>query len=150
MRIPIDFLLPPFQSGDGISNLTALSGYTQKSLTTDATFNTLTCTLTAGSERGDVTVTVTGATGSEYTCTPLILVPQAITGTLSLEVIYNNQTYKAELTAPEGGSLQAGNSYTYNVTVSNTGLEVSGAEISDWISQPPINGNATLRTIPKQ
>ena len=133
-----------FQPGDGISNLTALSGYTLKSLTTDATFNTLTCELNAGSETGNVTANITDAAGTSYTCTPLILVPQTITGAIGLEVTYNNQTYEAYLTAPTNG-LQPGSSYTYTVTVSNTGLTVGDAEISDWTLQTPINGNATLQ-----
>lgn len=133
-----------FETGDGISNLEALSGYTLKSLITDASFNTLICELNAGSTTDDVTVSLGEVTGTSYTCTPLILVPQAITGAIGLEVTYNNQTYEAYLTAPTNG-LQPGSSYTYNVTISNTGLTVGDAEISDWTSQTPINGNATLQ-----
>lgn len=133
-----------FETGDGISNLEALRGYTLKSLITDASFNTLICELNAGSTTDDVTVSLGEVTGTSYTCTPLILVPQAITGAIGLEVTYNNQTYEAELTAPTNG-LQPGSSYTYNVTISNTGLTVGDAEISGWTSQTPINGNATLQ-----
>ena len=116
-----------FKTGDGITDLTALEGYTLKSLITVATFNTLDCTLTPGTTTDDITVTgIEDASGAEYTCTPLILVPQTITGTITLEVSYNGQTYKANLTAPTDG-LQAGYSYTYTVTVSNTKLEVSNA-----------------------
>ena len=135
-----------FKKGDGISDLAALEGYTLKSLTTDATFNTLNCTLTPRTTTGDITVTDISASGTEYTCTPLILVPQTVTGTIALEVAYNSQTYKAELNAPTAG-LQAGYSYTYTVTVSNTKLEVSNAAISDWRTDRDFNGNgnATLR-----
>ena len=134
-----------FKAGDGISDLAALEGYTLKSLTTDATFNTLNCTLTPRTTTGDITVTDISASGTEYTCTPLILVPQTVTGTIALEVAYNSQTYKAELNAPTAG-LQAGYSYTYTVTVSNTKLEVSNAAISDWSTDWYFNGNgnATL------
>lgn len=123
-----------------------MEGYTLKSLTTDATFNTLNCTLTPRTTTGDITVTDISASGTEYTCTPLILVPQTVTGTIALEVAYNSQTYKAELNAPTAG-LQAGYSYTYTVTVSNTKLEVSNAAISDWRTDRDFNGNgnATLR-----
>lgn len=135
-----------FKKGDGISDLAALKGYTLKSLTTDATFNTLDCTLTPGTTTDDIAVTgIEDASGAEYTCTPLILVPQTVTGTIDLEVKYNDQTYKATLNAPTAG-LQAGYSYTYTVTVSNTKLEVSNAAISDWNTDQTFNGNgnATL------
>ena len=135
-----------FKKGDGISDLAALEGYTLKSLTTDATFNTLNCTLTPGTTTDDIAVTgIEDASGTEYTCTPLILVPQTVTGTIDLEVKYNGQTYKATLNAPTAG-LQAGYSYTYTVTVSNTKLEVSNAAISDWSTDQTFNGNgnATL------
>ena len=46
-----------FKAGNGISNLTALEGYTLKRLTTDATFNTLNCTLTPGTTTGDIATT---------------------------------------------------------------------------------------------
>ena len=133
--------------GGGISDLAALKGYTLRRLTTDATFSTLNCTLTPGTTIGDIAVTgIEDASGAEYTCTPLILVPQTVTGTIALEVAYNGQTYKAELNAPTAG-LQAGYSYTYTVTVSNTKLEVSNAAISDWRTDRDFNGNgnATLR-----
>ena len=135
-----------FKKGDGISDLAALKGYTLKSLTTDATFNTMDCTLTPRTTTGDITVTDISASSTEYTCTPLILVPQTVTGTIDLEVKYNGQTYKATLNAPTAG-LQAGYSYTYTVTVSNTKLEVSNAAISDWRTDRDFNGNgnATLR-----
>ncbi len=134
-----------FKKGDGISDLAALKGYTLKSLTTDATFSTLDCTLTPGTTTGDIAISGINASGTEYTCTPLILVPQTVTGTIDLEVKYNDQTYKAALNAPTAG-LQAGYSYTYTVTVSNTKLEVSNAAISDWNTDQTFNGNgnATL------
>ena len=130
-----------FKKGNGISDLAALKGYTLKSLTTDATFNTLNCTLTSGTTTDDIAVTDISASGTEYTCTPLILVPQTVTGTIDLEVKYNDQTYKAKLNAPAAG-LQAGYSYTYTVTVSNTKLEVSNAAISDW--RTDIKDNETI------
>ena len=134
-----------FKKGDGISDLAALKGYTLKKLLTDATFSTLDCTLTPGTTTGDITISGINASGAEYTCTSLILVPQTVIGTIALEVTYNGQTYKAELNAPAAG-LQAGYSYTYTVTVSNTKLEVSNAAISDWNTDPTFNGdgNATL------
>ena len=46
-----------FKTGDGITDLIPLEGYTLKSLTTDATFNTMDCTLTPRTTTGDITVT---------------------------------------------------------------------------------------------
>ena len=134
-----------FKTGDGITDLTALTDYTLKSLTTDATFNTMDCTLTPRTTTGDITVTDISASGTEYTCTPLILVPQTVTGTIDLEVKYNDQTYKATLNAPEDGLFEAGHSYTYPVTISNTGLEIGNAEINDW--QPGYNFDDSEATL---
>ena len=83
-----------------------------------------------------------GASGAEHACAPLILVPQAV-GTLDLDVAYNGQTYTVSLDAPDGG-LQAGYSYTYTVTVSNTGLDANTAEIGSWLPGESGQGEATL------
>lgn len=140
-----------FKAGtdDGITDLGPLSGYTLKSVITGATFSELTCTLTPGpgSETGDIAVTgITDATGTEYNATPLIVVPQNPNGNVSLEVTYNDQTYKASLTPPEGG-LQAGYSYTYTVTVKNSVMKVSNATISGWKTDlgHQSDGDATLQ-----
>ena len=140
-----------FQAGNGISDLSALTGYTVKDVTTDATFNTQTCDLTAGSTTGDIAMTVTGEADKQVDCTPIIMVPQtvsgtSVSGTLNIEVTYNGQTYKAALNPPTGG-LQAGYSYTYTVTISNTGLEVGNATINDWLTDDSFNdsGDATLQ-----
>ena len=103
------------------------------------------CTLTPRTTTGDITVTDISASGTEYTCTPLILVPQTVTGTIDLEVKYNDQTYKATLNAPEDGLFEAGHSYTYPVTISNTGLEIGNAEINDW--QPGYNFDDSEATL---
>ena len=133
-----------FKKGDGINDLAALEGYTLKSLTTDATFNTLNCTLTPGTTTDDIAISGINASGAEYKCTPLILVPQTVTGMIALEVNYNGQTYEANLTAPTDG-FKAGYSYTYPVTVSNTGLEVGNATINDW--QPGYNFDDSEATL---
>lgn len=138
-----------FKTGDGISNLGALSGYTVKGITTDAKFNTQTCELAPGSNTGDIVVAnLTDATGTEYKATPLILLPQTIgSNTFTLEVIYGGQTYKATLAVPAEGWL-AGYSYTYNVTIKNTGLEVTDAAISGWnipLLDEKTDGDATLQ-----
>lgn len=134
-----------FTTGSGISSLTALTGYTLKSLTTNATFSTTECKLTAGTTTGNVTVgvEVKDATVTQYSCPPIILVPQEITGNIDIEVSYNEQTYNASLTPPTDG-LQPGYSYTYTVTINNTGLTVSTASIGNWTAATGGSGNATL------
>ncbi len=136
-----------FTAGDGIDDLTALSQYTLKSLTTGATFDAQSCTLTAGSDIADIAQDVTGATGTEYTCTPIILVPQDIAdGTIVLEVTYNSQTYTADLTLPsDATALADGTHYTFNVTINNTGLKVDGAEIANWATTDTQSSDATMR-----
>ena len=99
----------------------------------------------ATSTKEAITMGITGASGTEHICTPLFLLPQDDLGnTLSLEVTYNRLIYRASLTPPTGG-LKAGYSYTYTVTIRNTALEVSNAEISDWITTVGSSGNATLQ-----
>lgn len=135
-----------FKAGNDIGDLSALTGYTVKNVTTDATFNTQTCDLMTGSTTGDIAMTVTGEADNQVDCTPIIMVPQTVSGTLNLEVTYNGQTYKAALNPPTGG-LQAGYSYTYTVTVSNTGLEVGNATIGNWDQHADFDGSgeATLQ-----
>ena len=132
-----------FQTGNGISDLSALTGYTVKDVTTDATFNTQSCNLTTGSTTGDIAMTVTGEADSQVDCTPIIMVPQTVSGTLNLEVTYNGQTYKAALNPPTGG-LQTGYSYTYTVTISNTGLEVGNATIGNWDQHADFDGSGEV------
>lgn len=135
-----------FKAGNDISNLSALTGYTVKNVTTDATFNTQSCDLTTGSTTGDIVMTVTGEADNQVDCTPIIMVPQTVSGTLNLEVTYDGQTYKAALNPPTGG-LQTGYSYTYTVTISNTGLEVGNATIGNWDQHADFDGSgeATLQ-----
>lgn len=136
-----------FKVGDGITDLSYLTGYTVKDVITDATFNTLTCDLNGGTTTGNIQITgITGVTDMEYTAVPIILVPQTFTNTsnkFNLEVTYNGQTYKAGLNVPTGG-LQPGYSYTYTVTIKNTELEVSTAEINTWTPSTGGSGDAVM------
>lgn len=104
-------------------------------------------TLDADAKAEEIAMTVTGSAATELSAAPLILLPQAISGSkLELEVTYNDQTYKAELNAPTAG-LQAGYSYTYTVTIKNTELEVTNASINAWHSDQDTHsqGDATLQ-----
>lgn len=139
-----------FKAGtdSGVTDLSSLTQYKiATSLYVDGMFN-LTTGIAAPmipSNKDVITMDIT-ATGTEYTCRPLILLPQTIDGTIDLEVSYNNQTYRASLTPPTGG-LKAGYSYTYTVTIKNTELVVSDAEIDDWKIDPVFHGGSGTATL---
>lgn len=128
----------------GISDLSKLTAYKiATSLTLDATFNVQAGTLTAGSTTSNISGNASSASGTEYSFDPIIIVPQSVTsGKIALELTYNSQTYKTELTV-EDSKFQAGNSYDYTVTINNTGLEVTSATITNWESKTD-SGTATL------
>lgn len=136
-----------FKAGtnNGVSDLTKLSGYTIAELCMDGKFyldsghvlNTTTA-------RESLSMKIEDASGTEYTCTPLILLPQLITnGIVDMEVIYNDENYKASLTIP-GAALQPGVSYTFTITINNTGLTVGTAQITGWTDGGNASGTATL------
>ena len=137
-------------TNDGVSDLSALSGYKIATpLVMDGSFDAATgkVTLDADAKEEEIAMTVTGSAAIELSADPLILLPQTISGSkLELEVAYNGETYKAELNAPTAG-LQAGYSYTYNVTIKNTELEVTNASINAWHSDQYTHsqGDATLQ-----
>lgn len=134
---------------DGVSDLYALSGYKIATpLVMDGSFDAATgkATPDADATAEEIAMTVAGSSATELRADPLILLPQAISGSkLKLEVTYNSQTYQAELNAPTAG-LQAGYSYTYTVTIKNTGLEIEYTNIQDWVTDQDFNGtgDATL------
>ncbi len=136
-----------FSAGNGITDLTNLSAYTLKSVPyTQATFNTLTCTLTnTESSSADISQTITGAAETSIACTPIILLPQTLTdGKFTLQVTYDSKTYSAELALPSSASaLVAGNHYKFAVTISNSGLTVQSAAIADWTANEQ-SGTVTL------
>ncbi len=133
------------KTGDGISDLSALTGYTLKNLTTEASFNTLSCTLTAENSTGEFVQTVSGVSGSEYSFSPIILVPQDITDNKPiLDVTYNGQTYSAELSLPNN-ALAEGTHYMLNMTISNTGVTEISAEIKEWAAPDTQESGASLK-----
>lgn len=62
---------------------------------------------------------------------------------LSLAVEFNGNEYNATLIVPDG-ALQAGNNYTWTVTVRNDGLSIGTAGISPWNPASGGNVNADL------
>ena len=122
-----------FQEGSGVDFKTAkLSSYTLSGLVLEGSFDTTdgTSETDANAQTADLTMELDGALTSS-----VILFPQSTTS-IELSVYYNSQPYTAMLTVPEG-ALEAGNNYTYTVTVRNKDLGISSATISDW---NPVNG----------
>ena len=72
----------------------------------------------------------------------LILYPQTLASALTFKAEIDNQAYTNKEIKPE---LQAGYSYTYEITVKKTGLTVSGCTIKDWNSGNAIPGDATMQ-----
>lgn len=131
----------------GIPDIKGLSVYTLKDVITDAKFDQRSCTLIPGSTTGDITGSAQnpGSTSvTSYTTIPFIVVPQEPAGSRSLEVKYNYNTYKTNLTIPPGG-WKPGHSYIYTITIRNTGLEISNASIAGWIIVNNYNDNAYLQ-----
>lgn len=82
--------------------------------------------------------------GSKTTRTyTLILLPQNVSGSaLTFEANIGGQTYKN--TDAINPNLQAGNTYTYTITVKKTGLTVSGCNIEAWGTGSTGSGDATM------
>lgn len=139
-----------FKAGtsDGVASLTSLTGYKIATpLAMDGTFSLTTGEATPDGSKGKepIAMPIEGATGTELSCMPLLLLPQTIEGgQLALEVTYNGQTYAATLAAPANG-LQPGEHYTYAVTIKNTKLEVGDASITPWGQPEGMEGDATLQ-----
>ena len=79
---------------------------------------------------------------ARYTAPSLILFPQDA-ASIALTVTVGGQDYTATLTVKDG-KLQPGNNYTWDVTVSKTGLRVGEAEIKDWNG---VSGGGTTATM---
>lgn len=131
-----------FVKGEGITDLQSLTGYTLKGIKTKAGFHTLTCKLEPEETTADLPISFKELSNdkkpssTEYLAVPIILVPQTFSGhETTLEITYNDQTYNAILrTSPDGW--QSGYSYTYTVTIRNSGLEIGDATIGEWQTPP--------------
>lgn len=126
-----------------------LSGYKLNGLKLSGTFNPKTGIAepieNAPSENLGITLSDVTVNERTYTASPVILFPQDMGGKIGIEVTVEGQTYKATLTIPESKSaLEAGNNYTWPVTVSKTGMSVGQAEIKDWT---PVQGDGTTATM---
>lgn len=70
-----------------------------------------------------------------------ILYPQTLSNALTFQATIDGQNYKTDYSIAE---LQSGYSYTFTVTVKKTGLEISGATVSDWNAGTDTNGVANM------
>lgn len=70
-----------------------------------------------------------------------ILYPQTLSNALTFQATIGGQNYKTDYSLSE---LQSGYSYTFTVTVKKTGLEISGATVSDWNTGTSTDGIANM------
>lgn len=138
-----------FIEGTDMSFPGSLSGYKLKNLRLSGKFKPSDGTTQTKEETTDLGITLSNVeteyveskNQDQYTASPVILFPQDMGGKIGIEVTVDGQTYKATLTIPESKSaLEAGNNYTWPVTVSKTGMSVGQAEIKDW---KPVQGEGT-------
>ena len=122
-----------FEAGSGVS-FSAIKPETYKlsRLVLEGGFDTATGIAKAdeNTQTADLTIELGGALTSS-----VILFPQT-KASISLTVEFNGNEYNATLIVPDG-ALQAGNNYTWTVTVRNKGLSIGTAGISPW---NPVNG----------
>lgn len=142
-----------FIEGTDMSFSGSLSGYKLKNLRlsgefkpSDGTTQTKEGTTDLGITLSNVeTEYVESKNQDQYTASPVILFPQDMSGEIGLEVTVDGQTYSATLTIPNGKkALEAGNNYTWPVTVSKTRMSVGQAEIEDWTPVPGDGITATM------
>ena len=139
-----------FTEGDDMAFVGGkLQSYTLKGLVLEGTFNTETgeAKTTDGEQAADLTISIENPTvdNGVFTAAPVILFPQDMNGAIGIEVTVDEQTYKATLVIPNGKkALEAGNNYTWPITVSKTGMSVGHAEIKDWITEQGDDVTATM------
>lgn len=122
-----------FKAGAGTVLPTDGLTYTLTGLATEGTFNTLTGEAQATGTASTLEKLPTTTTAGQPTGTA-ILWPQAASS-VRLQLTLNGTTFGAALTFPSGTAGEAlapSTSYTFNVNVERTGIEISKADIKDW------------------
>lgn len=122
-----------FKAGAGTVLPTNGLTYTLTGLATEGTFNTLTGEAQATGTASTLEKLPTITTAGQPTGTA-ILWPQAA-NSVRLQLTLNGTTFGAALTFPSGTAGEAlapSTSYTFNVNVERTGIEISKADIKDW------------------
>ena len=123
-----------FEAGSGVSFSTIKpESYKLSGLVLKGGFDT--ATDIAKTDEGAQTADLEMKLGGTLTSS-VILFPQA-KASIDLTVVFNGNDYKATLEIPED-ALEAGNNYTYTVTVRNEDLSIGSAEITDW---NPVSGD---------
>ena len=119
--------------------------YSLKGLKHSGTFNTADGTAAATGEAGtdDWQITATPSDDNNVRTYTLILYPQTLTAALTFKAVIDGQTYTNNNEIKPG--LEAGTSYTYEITVKKTGLEVCDCTIKNWNSGGTINDTATMQ-----
>ncbi len=133
-----------FIEGDDM-DLDGAWGYTLGGLKLQGTFNPQDGTATADDVEAKplvLSLSEVETANARYTASSLILFLQDA-ASIALTVTLSGQPYTATLTVKDG-KLQPGNNYTWDVTVSKTGLVVGDAEIEDWND---VNGGGTTATM---
>lgn len=122
-----------FKAGAGTVLPTDGLTYTLTGLATEGTFNILTGEAQATGTASTLEKLPTITTAGQPTGTA-ILWPQAA-NSVRLQLTLNGTTFGAALTFPSGTAGEAlapSTSYTFNVNVERTGIEISKADIEDW------------------
>ena len=122
-----------FKAGAGTVLPTDGLTYTLTGLATEGTFNTLTGEAQATGTASTLEKLPTITTAGQPTGTA-ILWPQPA-NSVRLQLTLNGTTFGAALTFPSGTAGEAlapATSYTFNVNVERTGIEISKADIEDW------------------
>lgn len=122
-----------FKAGAGTVLPTDGLTYTLTGLATEGTFNTVTGEAQATGTASTLEKLPTTTTAGQPTGTA-ILWPQPA-NSVRLQLTLNGTTFGAALTFPSGTAGEAlapSTSYTFNVNVERTGIEISKADIKDW------------------
>lgn len=129
------------------TDLTNMADFTISGLKMEGTFNTEngTASVTNTAQAAELKITETPSASDTYTRS-LILFPQQVeNGKFNLSLTLGGETYKTELSVPNGGTdLTAGNKYTYTITVKKTEIVVSQSSIEGWGDGGNGNGTAEI------
>lgn len=129
------------------TDLTNMADFTISGLKMEGTFNTAdgTASVTGTAQAANLKITETPPASDTYTRS-LILFPQQVeSGKFNLSLTLDGETYKTELSVPNGGTaLAAGNKYTYTITVNKTAIVVSQSSIEGWGDGGDGNGTAEM------
>lgn len=129
------------------TDLKNMTDFTVSGLKMEGTFDTTDGTATVTGTAGAAELKITGTPPASNTyIRSLILFPQqVVNGKFNLSLTLGGETYKTELSVPNGGTdLTAGNKYTYTITVKKTEIVVSQSSIEGWDDGGDGNGTAEM------